>query len=183
MWCGNAIIRHIIKDVILFVVVLMCFNVPPLTCLSNRLPTWDNLRSRGIITAVDARCPLCNDEGETATHLFLHCRFVAGIWYAILMWLGVFSVLPPTLSMSYALLVGYGSNKKRRKGFSVVWLAYIWAVWKARNDRVFNNVVFDASVVMDHIQRLSWNWFMNSTAKNTCLLYEWEWEPGDCMMR
>jgi hypothetical protein len=48
---------------------------------------------------------------------------------------------------------------------------------------VFNNVVFDASVVMDHIQRLSWNWFMNSTAKNTCLLYEWEWEPGDCMMR
>jgi hypothetical protein len=102
MWCGNAIIRHIIKDVILFVVVLMCFNVPPLTCLSNRLPTRDNLRSRGIITAVDARCPLCNDEGETATHLFLHCRFVAGIWYAILRWLGVFSVLPPTLSMSYA---------------------------------------------------------------------------------
>jgi hypothetical protein len=151
--------------------------------LLDRLPTRHNLWSRGIITVVEDRCPLCNDEGETAIHLFLHCRFVAGIWYAVLRWLGVFSVIPPTLSMSYALLVGCGSNKKRRKGFSVVWLAYIWAIWKARNDRVFNNVVFDASVVMDHLRRLSWNWFMNSTANTPCLLYEWEWEPGDCMMR
>ncbi|WJX67429.1 hypothetical protein P8452_51895 [Trifolium repens] len=150
--------------------------------LLDRVPTRDNLRSRGIITAVDARCPLCNDDVETATHLFLQCRYATGIWFAILRWLGVFSVLPPSLAMSYALLVGYGTNKKRRKGFSVVWLAYVWAVWKARNDRVFNNIAFDASVVMDNIKRLSWNWFMHSTAKRPCLLYEWEWEPGDCMI-
>jgi hypothetical protein len=150
--------------------------------LLGRLPTRDNLRCRGIITAEDSRCPLCNEEIETASHLFLRCRYVTGIWYAILRWLGVLSVLPPTILTSYAMLVGCGSNKKRRKGFSVVWLAYIWAVWKARNDRIFNNVVFDASVVMNNAQRLSWHWFMNNTAKSPSLLYEWEWDPGECMM-
>jgi hypothetical protein len=150
--------------------------------LLDRIPTRDNLHSRGIITVEDSRCPLCNIEIETAGHLFLRCRYVTGIWYAILRWLGVVSVLPPTILLSYAMLVGCGSNKKRRKGFSVVWLAYIWVVWKARNDRIFNNVVFDASVVMDQVQRVSWQWFMNNTSKSPSLLYEWEWDPGECMM-
>jgi hypothetical protein len=150
--------------------------------LLDRIPTRDNLHRRGIISANESRCPLCNVEIETTSHLFLRCRYVIGIWYAILRWLGVFLVLPPTIFMSYTMLVWGGSNKKRRKGFSVVWLAYIWAVWKARNDRIFNNVVFDASVVMNHVQRLSWQWFMNNTSKSPSLLYEWEWDPGECMM-
>jgi hypothetical protein len=65
----------------------------------------------------------------------------------------------------------------------VIWLAFVWAVWKARNDRVFNNVVVDAPVIFDLVQRLSWNWFVNNTAKAPFLLYEWVWNPGDCMMR
>jgi hypothetical protein len=150
--------------------------------LLDRIPTRNNLLSRGIIMVDESRCPLCNEEIETVNHLFLRCRFVTGIWYAILRWLGVLSALPPMILMSYAILVGCGSNKKRRKGFSVVWLAYIWAVWKARNERIFNNGVFDASVVMDDVQRLSWQWFMNNTAKSPSLLYEWEWDPGECMM-
>jgi hypothetical protein len=85
--------------------------------------------------------------------------------------------------MSYAVIVGNGSNKKRRKGLSVVWLAFVWAVWKARNDRVFNNVMVDVPTVVDHVQRLSWIWFMNNTAKVPFLLYEWIWNPGDCMLR
>jgi hypothetical protein len=56
-------------------------------------------------------------------------------------------------------------------------MAFVWAVWKARNDRVFNNVVVDVPVVFDLIQRLSWKWFVNNTAKVPFLLYEWVWNP------
>jgi hypothetical protein len=62
-------------------------------------------------------------------------------------------------------------------------MAFVWAVWKARNNRVFNNVVVDVPVVFDLIQRLSWKWFVNNTAKVPFLLYEWVWNPGDCMLR
>jgi hypothetical protein len=91
-------------------------------------------------------------------------------------------VLPATLSSSFALFVGCGSNKKRRKGFSIIWLAFVWAMWKVRNDRVFNNITVDTRSVVELIQRLSWQWFVSKTAKGPCLLYEWIWNPGDSML-
>jgi hypothetical protein len=72
--------------------------------------------------------------------------------------------------MLYTVIVVNGSNKKRRKGLSVVWHAFVWAVWKARKDRIFNNVVVDVPTVVDHVQRLSWIWFMNNIAKGSFLL-------------
>jgi hypothetical protein len=98
-------------------------------------------------------------------------------------WLGVVLVLPSSISMSYAMFVGNGSNKQRRKDFSIIWLSFIWGLWKVRNDRVFNNITVDVSFVVDLVQRLSWQWFSNNTAKGPCLLYEWTWNPGDCMLR
>jgi hypothetical protein len=64
--------------------------------------------------------------------------------------------------MSYAMFVGCGSNKKQRKGFSIIWLGFIWAMWKVRNNRVFNNTMVDAFTVVDRVQRLSWQWFLNT---------------------
>jgi uncharacterized membrane protein SpoIIM required for sporulation len=81
-------------------------------------------------------------EEETARHLFLHCRFAAAVWYALNRWLGgVVVVLPGEVLMSYGMLVGSGRNKKVRKGFSGVWLAFVWVIWKTRNDRIFKNLV------------------------------------------
>jgi hypothetical protein len=76
-----------------------------------------------------------------------------------------------------------GKNKRLKKGFSTVWLTVIWVVWKMRNERVFNNGNGAVADAMDLIQRLSWQWFLNNSAKRSCLLYEWIWDPGDCMLR
>jgi hypothetical protein len=88
--------------------------------LLDKIPTHDNLRRRGVL--------FCQEEVEMMCHLFLHCIFASDIWYAINRWYGVCSVIPPTVPMSYAVLVGCGSNKKRRKGMLVVWLVLMWAV-------------------------------------------------------
>jgi hypothetical protein len=151
--------------------------------LLDRVPTRDNLRRRGVVNVENSLCPLCLQEVETACHLFLHCRIATGVWYAINRWFGVSSVMPPSLPSSYAIFVGHGANRKRRKGLSVIWLAFVWVLWKVRNDRVFNNVVVDVPMIFDLVQRMSWNWFINKTAKAPFLLYEWVWDPGDCMLR
>jgi hypothetical protein len=151
--------------------------------LLDKLPTKNNLLRRDVIRVDDAYCPFCNLEVESACHLFLHCSYTARIWYDITRWYGVISVLPPSVPLSFVGLVGCGSNRKRRKGLAVIWLAFMWAVWKVRNDRIFNNITVDIVVVVDLIQRLSWQWFLNSSAGCSSLLYEWVWNPGDCMLR
>jgi hypothetical protein len=105
----------------------------------------------------------------------------ANVWYSLNRWLGVMVILPPNLFLSYAMLVGSGTNKKRRKGYSLVWLAYIWVMWKMRNDFIFNNKVTVEEIV-DSIQRISWQWYLHNVAKGSTLLYEWIWNPGDCML-
>jgi hypothetical protein len=149
----------------------------------NRIPSKMNLARRGIVHLDDTTCPLCGDEQETSCHIFLHCRYAAAVWYAINRWLGVMVVLPADPMMSYCVLVGTGGNKKIRRGFSIVWLAYIWVLWRVRNDRVFNNLAGNIDDTIDNIQRTSWLWYLNKTAKSSSLLYEWVWNPGDCMMR
>jgi hypothetical protein len=151
--------------------------------LLNRIPTRDNLCKRGMLNRDDTLCPLCGRETETTRHLFLHCPFATANWYALNRWLGVVVVLPGEVLMSYGQLVGSGWNKKIRKGFSSVCLAFIWVIWKARNDKIFNNVEGDVDTVVDYLQRLTWHWFLNKVAVNSCLLYEWIWDPGDCMLQ
>jgi hypothetical protein len=151
--------------------------------LLDKIPTRDNLSRRGVISVEESSCPFCHDTVESASHLFLHCSYTARIWYDIMRWYGVVLVLPPSVLSSYVLLVGCGSNKRRRKGLSIVWLAYVWVVWRIRNDCVFNNRRFEVVEVVDLIQRTSWQWFLNNTANGPCLLYEWVWNPGDSMLR
>ncbi|GAU29820.1 hypothetical protein TSUD_223660 [Trifolium subterraneum] len=149
----------------------------------DRIPTKDNLCRRRIIRSEDAVCDMCGGVSETSRHVFMHCDFAAQVWYAICRWLGVVVLLPPDVMTMYGSLVGCGSNKKIKKGFSIVWLAFIWVMWRSRNDKVFNNVAGVVEDALNHIQRISWQWFLSNTAKGPCLLYEWSWDPGKCMLR
>ncbi|GAU46741.1 hypothetical protein TSUD_286010 [Trifolium subterraneum] len=85
--------------------------------------------------------------------------------------------------MSYGILVGCGGNKKIRKSLSIVWMDFVWVLWRVRNDRVFNNVDGSVEDVIERIQRISWQWYLHKTTMGSSLLYEWIWDPGDCMHR
>jgi hypothetical protein len=151
--------------------------------LINRIPTMDNLALRGFPADINGNCPLCNLNAETAEHLFLHCRVSAKIWYEILRWVDHSSMLPPTLLHSFALLSGCGSGKKGKKGMMLIWHTFVWLIWRARNNRIFNNGSIDADEVIESIKRLSWQWYIERMAKSPCLFYEWRWNPGDCFQR
>ncbi|GAU32684.1 hypothetical protein TSUD_145580 [Trifolium subterraneum] len=149
----------------------------------DRIPTKENLCHRAILHNDESLCVACGGAVETSCHLFLHCDFAAAVWYAICRWLGVVLVIPREVLTSYGLMVGSGRNKRIKKGFSIVWLAFIWVIWKTRNDRIFNQIGVSVDEAVNSIQRISWQWFVYRMAKSPCLLYEWAWNPGDCMLR
>ena len=53
----------------------------------GRVLTMDQLKMRGFFLA--NRCLLCRKDGENIEHLLLHCPMVCGIWFFLLMSIGV----------------------------------------------------------------------------------------------
>ncbi|PWA93028.1 RNA-directed DNA polymerase, eukaryota, Reverse transcriptase zinc-binding domain protein [Artemisia annua] len=54
-------------------------NIHAWRLLLDRLPTRHNLDVRGI-DLDSTRCPVCDDNIETAHHLFVECKVAADIW-------------------------------------------------------------------------------------------------------
>ncbi|XP_057452285.1 uncharacterized protein LOC130744110 [Lotus japonicus] len=57
--------------------------------LRDRVQTRENLCKRRVLArGVATMCPLCLQEEESSTHLFLRCAATSPIWYACSGWLG-----------------------------------------------------------------------------------------------
>ncbi|GJV83806.1 retrovirus-related pol polyprotein from transposon TNT 1-94 [Tanacetum coccineum] len=60
-------------------------NILAWRVLLHRLPTRVNLNHRGI-DLDSVRCPLCNDDIETETHVFVNCSLARCIWKVVFSW-------------------------------------------------------------------------------------------------
>lgn len=149
----------------------------------DRIPTRENLVYRGLPRMDDLVCPLCNGGAETDVHLFLHCPVAGKLWYEIVWWIDQSLVLPANLSQSLVLLAGCGISKQGKKGMLLIWHAFVWVIWRTRNNRIFNNGVVDSGEMMELVMRLSWEWFIERMTKSPCMFYEWRWNPADCFSR
>lgn len=110
--------------------------------LLDRIPTRLNLLRRlSIDLASSMNCVLCNSVGESSNHLFLHYVVSRTIWEELLRWLGFNFISPPNLFIHWACLFEGGGNRGLRRGFSLIWNATIWTIWRVRNDRIFNGSV------------------------------------------
>jgi hypothetical protein len=88
--------------------------------------------------------------------------------------------LPHDVLSSLAILITCAKNKKERGGL-VVWNSFVWIIWQARNNCIFNNGTVFLDDLVEQIKLMSWKWFIGKVAKGPCLLYEWKWSPLDCM--
>jgi len=150
----------------------------------KRLPTRDNLRFRNVLTAeVPISCVMCDSEVETAHHLFLHCEVATNVWKAIMRWFDCSFLMPSDFFIHWECWSGMERNKKIRKGLWLVWNTSIWVIWRARNDKIFNNLNWEVGEIIEEIQVLSWCWLLSRIKTSVCMLYEWKWNPKDCLLR
>jgi len=67
----------------------------------DRLSTKDNLFRRQVIDFDAQACVGECGEMETSSHLLLHCDIFGSVWYFILRWLGIYSVMPYDVSSHF----------------------------------------------------------------------------------
>ncbi|XP_074288871.1 uncharacterized protein LOC141614018 [Silene latifolia] len=103
--------------------------------VTNKLPTVDNIKSRGMCMA--NRCVLCMAAEETMHHLFFNCPYSKLVWTEVCTKLC--SLLPPCTLVHLLQWLrernrGRARDKVRR---SIAFACAIYEVWKKRNKRIF----------------------------------------------
>ena len=152
--------------------------------VDNRIPTRMNLLVRNVLpTDVPTCCALCERGDESSLHLFLHCEVAGRVWQGVLVWWEKILLIPPNLFILWESWCGGERNKRTRNGLRVIWHTTIWVLWKARNERVFNNHITEVAEMVDEITVLSWRWSLDRILMSPCLYYEWCWNPKDCLLR
>jgi hypothetical protein len=151
--------------------------------LYDRIPTRDNLQVRGILgSEMPWECVGCVGKVESSIHLFLHCPCAMMVWIEIFKWIGVEIVIPPSLIILFDVLKGSARNAKIRKGFVLIWHTTLWSLWKARNTSIFADGSFIPLEIVEKIKVLSWKWSLIRLKLTPCIVYEWIWDPGDCIL-
>jgi hypothetical protein len=141
--------------------------------LRNRIATKDNLVIRNVLPPETSNlCVLCNRDEESTRHLFLHCEVARSVWLRLMVWMNCSFITPPNLFVHWDCWCGEGGNKKVINGLRLVWHTAVWLLWKARNDKIFNNSNCEVEELVENIKVLSWRWMLYRTKIPACLFYE-----------
>jgi ribonuclease HI len=121
------------------------------TLVHNKILTGDNLEKRNI--AGPHRCVLCNNNAETAHHLFIDCKYAKEVWDLMLQDFQI--SIPPMNSVAelFASWMRIYPHRIPPKSFwRKIWIAipkYIcWQIWLARNQKIFEETSLSPLQVM-----------------------------------
>lgn len=128
--------------------------------LVSRSPSYQGQLVSSYVLASDTQiCAGGCRLSETTSHLFLHCNFFGLVWNHILRWLGVVAVLPMEAACHfYQFSFLGGAARSRRSILQVIWFATAWAIWKERNNRIFNAKDCSILQVVDKIKAVTYRW-------------------------
>ncbi|XVE60389.1 hypothetical protein DITRI_Ditri05aG0124900 [Diplodiscus trichospermus] len=110
------------------------------------------LVSRGLLQGADIKCPLCNLENETISHLFFSCRFSWNIWSLwCCMWdiRWVCNKAPWSFFSEWCHILPPNSCDKL---WRISFYAIVWSIWLYRNEVVFQGNRLDFSQVIELIK-------------------------------
>ncbi|PNX97262.1 hypothetical protein L195_g020488 [Trifolium pratense] len=120
---------------------------------------------------------------ECEGHLFGWCAFASSLWSKVFKWFGWDVAVPrDPLEIFRRFCTGRGSGKIL-KGLLAVWHVVVGAIWKLRNDLIFNSQVPVVDDVLHRIISTSWKWLVDKKMGSVCSLYEWKTYPMDCIRR
>ncbi|MFS7901448.1 hypothetical protein Hanom_Chr00s214214g01841501 [Helianthus anomalus] len=102
-------------------------------------------------------CKTCGAAEESAVHILLRCNFAKRTWELVSKWTKI-----PMVNMDGTLndLLKEISEVRRikgvRKAMNAVEIQTMWALWKIRNDKVFNGRQGKVQTVLEEIKEASY---------------------------
>jgi len=76
--------------------------------------------------------------------------------------------MPPNVYTHWACWDGMATSKKVKEGLRLIWHTTLWVIWKARNNRIFNNMDIRWLDLVEDIKVLSWRWSLTRLKITPC---------------
>ncbi|PNT77753.1 hypothetical protein BRADI_1g68395v3, partial [Brachypodium distachyon] len=102
----------------------------------NRCWTADRLAKRGL--PHPDRCPLCDQEEESISHLLLGCVLARQVWDTLFSAWGHRECVPSAGACLRDWWSTLSFQRRARKDFRTATTLVLWTIWCHRNDVVFN---------------------------------------------
>jgi hypothetical protein len=65
--------------------------------------------------------------------------------------------------------------------FRIIWFSIVWAIWKERNNRVFQNTVSDPLNIFEKVKLNSYLWLRSKQVDFVSSYHDWWKHPIPCM--
>jgi len=126
----------------------------------ERISTGTALSQRGI--SLDTTCcPLCGDYEETATNLLTSCYVSNMVWQHISSWCKIPPILVFFVRDILEIHKSVSKSKEKKKIIQAIILIACWSLWKARNEKIFENKSINISNLLQEIKSLGYLWIKN----------------------
>ncbi|KAL0433395.1 UNVERIFIED_CONTAM: hypothetical protein Slati_2673800 [Sesamum latifolium] len=114
-------------------------------CVQNSLPTAENLKRKEIPSE---GCVGCSEDREDTLHLLFNCSFARLVWAISGLPWGVVGSAGPGVESWFKWV-----HSKLEKDDWGLFLSICWALWWARNQRIFEGRRVEASSVIPTASR------------------------------
>jgi hypothetical protein len=150
--------------------------------LRDRLPTKDNLVTRGILPTAAHLCVSGCGEAESARHLLLSCTTFGSLWALVRSWIGIPEMEYTSLRDHFVQFTySAGGSRARRSFLQLIWLACVWVVWTERNHRLFRGSACTTHQLLDKIKLFSFRWLKATSVTLASNCHSWWSSPMLCL--
>ncbi|KAJ0495910.1 putative reverse transcriptase zinc-binding domain-containing protein [Helianthus annuus] len=138
--------------------------------IQDKVPTVSALAQRNVFVA-NSRCKLCEEEYESALHLFGSCHVAIELWDFISKWCRIHPIFILELEDLANIHKRNRGSKRWEKVVSMVTQATIWVIWRSRNDAVFNDKRSNVNRMKEEVKMYGYMW-LKSRVKLKCLSWD-----------
>lgn len=151
---------------------LLLDQTPVKTVWDNSVPsTRSNLVRRGVPCSL-VLCPCCHIVAETEDHIFNSCSTAGEVRAKLHNLCFLIPVTMNSLVEWTDCTVGMSLNGKVGTALKTVMKAYIWVIWRHRNQAVFHSKLIVVNSIVSDIKSFTFTWIKCRTKLGPRLLWE-----------
>lgn len=147
--------------------------------IQNWVACQDNLVRRKC--GNNSMCPICENAKETMEHVLFHCPWSRAVWFGSnkAYWV-LHKEIGAVDKWMESLICGDLAKETSREDLGEIF-QLCWAIWKARNNWIFNNKTPNPEEVIEQAARANSDYlaamFVNVANSNPLAVVHHKWEP------